>query len=326
VSDKLKNNVQRLVSFNLVPFWGTVTRNWIMKLVCFVLAFAVWQGIRESTSQERVVSDIPVIITAGVGRAILDQSTDMVSIRFRGSLDDVRFISSDQVLLEMDISDRTDRLRQTIKLTPRYVKAPSRAHAVQFYPPEITVTIDREVERDLPVKASVGGSLPEGIQLEKVVCDPATVRIRGAERRLLDLEQVHTVPVSLNGRYNSFKTHVSIAGNGQPWTAEPDRVSVEVSLVERFATRRVEKNLVRPLLASDDTRMVTIRPERVDVVLKGSPQRIENLDIRDVYTYVDCTDLTEPTDYEVPVRVDMPPGIQVEEIEPSVVQVTVKTM
>jgi YbbR domain-containing protein len=206
------------------------------------------------------------------------------------------------------------------------VKAPSRAHAVQFYPPEVTVIIDREVEQDLPVKASVEGSLPEGIQLENVVCDPATVRIRGAERRLLDLEQVHTVPVSLDGRYNSFKTHVNIAAAGQPWIAEPDRVSVEVFLVERLTTRRVAKSLVRPLLASDDSRIVQIRPDQVDVVLKGSPLRIEQLNPQDVYTYVDCNDLTEPTSYEVPVRVDLPAGLQVEKIEPSVVQVTVKTM
>ncbi|MBC8206428.1 MAG: hypothetical protein ISR85_05855 [Kiritimatiellales bacterium] len=322
----MKRNVQRLVSSNLAPLWGTVSRNWTIKLVCLLLAFAVWQGIRESTSYEVVVSDVPVAITAGAGLAVLDQSTDVVSIRFRGSRDDIRFLSRDQVALEMDISDRTDRLRQTVKFTPRYVKAPSRAHAVVFNPPEITVTIDREVERDLPVKVALEGMLPEGIQIEKVVCVPAVVRVHGAERRLLDLEQVHTVPVSLDGRYNSFKTHVNIAASGQPWESDPDRVSVELSLVERFVTRRVEKNLVRPLLASDDTRVVRIRPERVDVVLKGSPQRIEKLNVRDVYTYIDCTELTEPTDYEVPVRVDIPTGVQVEKIEPSVVQVTVKTM
>jgi len=325
VSDKLKQTVRQAAGFNLASLWRTMTRNWLLKLVCLVLAFAVWQGIRESTSQERVVSEIPVMITTGPGRAVLDQSTDVVSIRFRGSLDDVRFISRDQVSVEMDLSDRTDRLRQTLKFTPRYVQAPSSAHAVEFFPPEVPVTTAREVVQDLPVKASMQGTLPEGIQLEKVVCDPAAVRIRGAERRLLSLEQVHTVPVSLDGRYNSFKTHVSIAAAGQPWVAEPDRVAVEVSLVERFATRRLEKRPVRPLLASDDSRVVLVRPEQVDVELKGTPQRIEQLNPENVYTYVDCTDLTEPTSYEVPVRVDLPPGILIEKIEPSVVEVTVKT-
>jgi len=312
------------MSSNLASFWGSMTRNWLLKLVCLVLAFAVWQGIRESTGKEVVVQDVPVVITAGEGFAVQAQSTDVVSIRFRGSWDDIRFIR-EQVSVQMDILD-VDSLRQTLKFSDRYVKAPSRAHAVEFYPPDVTVTMDREVERVLPVKATFEGTLPEGIQLEKAVCEPASVRIRGAEQRLLDLELVHTIPISLNGRYNTFKTYVAVAANGQPWTTEPERISVELELVERVATRRLEKNKVRPLLASDDSRVVKIRPEKVDVILRGSPQRIENLDPADIYVYVDCTELTEPAEYEVPVRVDVPRGLQIEKIEPPIVQVVVKRM
>jgi len=319
-------DLQNLMSSTLAPLWETMTRNWMLKLLCLVLAFAVWQGVRESNSHEMVVADVPLVVTAGDGHAVLEQSSDVVSIRFRGSREDISYISRDQVSLEIDLSGRSDRLRQTVKLLPRYVKMPSRAHAVHFYPSEITVTIDREVERLLPVKAAFEGTLPEGVQLEKAVCEPASVRVRGAEQRLRDLEQVRTVPIHLDGRYNSFKTHVAVAANGQPWTAEPERVSVQMELVERVSTRRIEKKQVRPLLASDDTRVVKIRPEKVDIVLRGSPQRIENLNTRDIYAYVDCTELTESAEYEVPVRIDVPPGIQVEKIEPPIVQVVVKKM
>jgi YbbR domain-containing protein len=315
-----------LNSRNLLPLWQVLSRNWIMKLVCLVMAFVVWQSVRESTSFEVVVSDVPVTVTAGEGLAVFDQSTDTVSIRFRGSREDIRFISSDQVEVKVELSGHNGRLRQTLKFSPRYVKAPSRAHAVQFDPPEITVTVDREVERVLPVKAVFEGELPQGIQMEKNLCMPATVKVRGAERLLSELEQVRTVPVSLDGRYNSFKTHVAVAASAQPWTVSPERVTVEASLVERVAVRRIENSMVRPLLASDDTRVVKIRPDKVAVTLRGSPQRIEELNPQDVYTYVDCTELTEPADYEVSVRADLPPGLQIEKIEPAAVQVTVKKM
>ena len=301
-----------------------LTRNWMLKLLCLILAFAVWQGVRESTSFEVVVAGIPLTVTAGQGYAVLDQSSDVVSVRFRGAREDINFISREQVSVELDISDRSDRLRQSIKLMPRYVKTPSLADVVGFYPPDVTVTIDREVERLLPVKAAFEGTLPEGIELEKAVCEPASVRLRGAEQRLLALEQVRTVPISLDGRDDSFKTHVAVSANGKPWTADPEQVAVAVELVERVATRRIEKNLVRPLLASDDSRMVKILPEKVDVVLRGVSQRLESVDVREVYTYVDCTELTEPAEYNVPVRADVPPGVQVEKIEPPVVQVVVK--
>lgn len=322
--DKLNAVFVRLAGSNLAPFWETMSRNWFLKLLCLVLAFVVWQGVRQSNSQEMVVQEVPVTIAVERGMAVLEQSTDVVSIRFRGSSDDLRFISRDQVSLTIDITDRSS-LRQTIPFSAQNVNVPSRAHAVEFQPAEVTVTIDREVERVLPVKASLEGELPEGIRLEQAVCDPATVRIRGAERRLMDLEQVRTVPFSLDGRYNSFKTHVNIASDGQPWAAIPNRVAVDLKLSEHLAERRVEQSFVRPLLASEDTRGVKVRPEQVDVVLKGSPQRIEVLDVGNIYTYIDCTELTEPTEYTVPVRVDLPDGVHVEKIDPPVVNVTVET-
>ena len=312
--------------FKLMPVWRAITRNWTMKLFCLALAFAVWQAVRENTSFEVVVADVPVNVTAGDGRAVFDRSADTVNIRFRGSRDDIRFLSSDQVSVEIDISQHPDRLLQTIKFSPRYVKAPSRAHAVQFDPPEITVTMDREVERVLPVKALLEGDLPQSVQIEQAVCTPASVKVRGAERLLSELEQVRTVPISLDGRHNSFNTHVAIASSGQPWTISPERVTAEVSLVERVATRRIENSIVRPLLASDDRRVVKIRPEKVTVTLRGSPQQIAELNEHDVYTYIDCTELTEPANYEVSVRADVPAGLQVEKIEPAAVQVTVKKM
>lgn len=323
----IKRNIKIPVQpISLRSVWRFLIRNWMMKLLCLVLAFAVWQAVRENTSFEVVVADIPVAITVGEGLAVFDRSTDTVNIRFRGSRDDIRFIGSDQVEVKIDISEHTDRLRQTIKFSPRYVKAPSRAHAVQFDPSEITVTIDRQVERVLPVKVVLEGELPQGVQMEQNTCTPASVKVRGAERLLSELEQVRTVPVSLDGRYNSFKTHVAIASAGQPWTVLPERVMAEVSLVERVATRRIENSNVRPMLASDDTRVVKIRPEKVTVTLRGSPQRIADLNARDVYTYIDCTELTEPADYEVPVRADVPAGLQVDKIEPAAVQVTVRKM
>lgn len=323
---KNKNTQQKHSFFGLGAVWGVLTRNGIMKILCILLAFAVWQVIRESTSHEVVVADIPVTIHVGAGRAVLDQSSDVVSIRFRGSREEVRFISRDQVAVELDLSARPDRMRQSFKLAPRYVQAPSQAHAVDFEPAEITVTMDREVERALPVKASLTGKLPDGVQLEKAVCTPAAVQVRGAERLLRDLELIHTVSIPLNDRHDTFKTRADIAAEDQPWTVSPERVSVEAVLVKRVATRQLKSISVRALLDSENLRWAHIKPSKVTITLHGSPERVDSLKPREIYAYVDCSELTEPTEYEVPVRVDVPAGVTIEKIEPASVLVDVKNM
>lgn len=300
-----------------------LSRNWLLKLVCLGLAFAVWQTIRENTGFEAVVTDVPVRIVPGEGLAVLDQSVDAVSVRFRGSREDIRYLTRDQVAVKVSLAGQTDRLRQTVRLTPRQVETPSRAHPVFFEPEEITVTMDREVERSLPVKASFEGRLPDGVELEKALCMPAFVKVRGAERTLQDAELVRTAPISLDGRYLPFKTHAAVVVSGQAWKVEPERVLVDLALIERVATQRVENVFVRPMLMSDDSRVVRIRPEKVAMVLRGSPQRIAGLSDKDVFAYIDCSGLTEAAQYDLPVRADLPFGVQAGSIEPPVVQVTV---
>ena len=313
---------QRMLGSTLSPFWSTMSRNWMLKLMCVGLAFIVWQGVSKSNSHEVDLPEIPVTVSAGDDFAVLDLSTDVVKITFRGSEEKTQVLSRDQVSVELNITDYSS-LRQTLTFTARNVKAPSGVRAVSFDPAEVTVKLDREVNRVLPVKASLTGTLPEGIQMEQFICDPATVRVRGAESLLKTLEMVRTDPIRMDGRYQTFKTHVNIASDGQAWSASPDRVSVQLVLNEYCATRTVEGCLVRPMLASGVRRVVTIRPEQVDVVLKGAPERIEAVGLQDLVTYVECTDLADLTEYEASVRVDLPPGVEVEQIEPSVVQVTV---
>jgi YbbR domain-containing protein len=321
MSGKRKSLFQQMVDSTLAPFWGTMSRNWLLKLICVGLAFAVWQGIRQNNSHEMVVQEVPVRITVGKGLAVLKQSTDVVKIYFRGSSEDLRYISRDQVSLTLNITDRSS-LRQTLKFSGQDVNVPTRASAVQFEPATVTVTMDHSTSRSLPVKAVLEGTFPDGIRKEQTVCDPAVVEVHGAESQLRDLELVLTDPINIDGRRQSFETQMNVASEGKSWTVFPDRVAVKVILTEHVDERRLEGCLVRPLMLANDSRTVSIQPDRVNVVLKGPPQLIEALEVRDICSYVDCADMPEPTPYKKAVRVDLlPDGVHVE-IEPSEVTVT----
>jgi YbbR domain-containing protein len=307
----------------LTPFWGGMNRNWILKLICLVFAIFVWQEIRDRISFEVEIPKVPVVVVAGEGRAVLEQSTDVVSIRFRGSREDLRFINRDQLSVELELA-QDGSLKQVIKLSSRYVKGPAAASAVEFYPETIRVIMDREVERLLPIKATFDGTLPEDMVLVKAVCEPASVRVRGAERRLRDLEQVHALPVSLDGRYESFSAVANVAAEGRLWVVTPERIDVTVELDEQVARRQVEQIEVHALMNSEDSRSILIQPQWVSVKLKGRPDQIERLSLQDLVGYVHCSELTESAEYEVPVRVNTPKGITVESVVPSFVKVVVK--
>ncbi|MFA5687908.1 MAG: CdaR family protein [Kiritimatiellales bacterium] len=310
----------------IVLLWKTVSYHWLLKLGCVALAFAVWQAIRETTSFEILVTDVPVEISAGPGRAVMDQSAETVNIRFRGAREDLRFISSDELAVFIEVPRTSDRAKQSVKLQPRFVRTTSRAQIVQFDPSEITVSIDREVERILPVKAVFEGELPAGVQLEKTECTPAAVRVRGAEQLLRNLELVRTVPVSLDGRYTSFRTAAMIADTAEFWNASPEYVTVDFTLVERVVTRRLENINIRVLVSSAESRVTRISPETATIELSGRTANVDDLHRHDVYLYADCSELTAAGEYEMPVHAAVPAGFKTDRIEPATVKVTVKKL
>ena len=316
-----KNRIKEYAVF----LWRRVTRHWVMKLCCAALAFGIWQEIRENTSFEMLVTDVPVTISAGQHWAVMDQSVETVNIHFRGAREDLRFISRDDLQVQIDIP-RSGIQKQTIKFQSHYVRASSRVQIVQFDPPDITVTIDREVECVLPVKAVFDGELPAGIQLEKSECTPATVRVRGAEQLLRDLELVRTVPVNLDGRYNSFSAQATIADAREFWNATPERVSVDVTLTERVMTRQFDRIAIRFLGSAENSNPIRIAPEFAAVQLSGGSAEIEKLTPADIYLYVDCSALPAAGEYELPVHAYVPAGYKAERIEPAVVKVTVKKL
>ena len=56
---------------------------------------------------------------------------------------------------------------------------------------------------------------------------------------------------------------------------EPDWVSVDFLLVERSATHELKNVSVQLLCAAGEDRKIIIKPERVNVVLKGRPEKLE---------------------------------------------------
>jgi hypothetical protein len=93
-----------------------------------------------------------------------------VTILFRGSREDIRYLNSGQQLrIVVPISNPTANEELHIKLSEKFLQNPTSSKAVRFSPSEIFVKLDRESERLLPVKATTSGTLPDGIEVDKSI-------------------------------------------------------------------------------------------------------------------------------------------------------------
>jgi len=305
-------------------FWTQLNKEKGLLLVCFILGFFAWQGIRKNVGIEVPVSNITVDLDVPEGWAVWEKSVHRVNVLFRGTREDIRYLNSDQMRVVIPVPNPKQGDEMVIKLTDSYLRNPTGAKALRFSPSEIVVKLDQESTVTLPVKAALDGSLPDGLEIARIVCTPLSVDVTGAQQVLDGMENIQTEPVELDDRKGSFKESVPIAlPQAGRMRVDPDWVTVEFFLEARSATEEFEKIPVRILSAPGEERLITVQPTSVNITVSGQQQRIEQLRMADVFAYVGCYDLAESTGYDLPVVVDLPAGLKLVETEPSVVHVEI---
>ncbi len=311
----------------LSNLWMALRKDKNLILLCIAMAFIAWQSIRKNIGFEVSVSNIVVDVDVPPGWAVWEKSVHRVNVLFRGSREDIRYLNNEQLRVRIPVPDPERGRELNIRLTEKMLRNPTTAKVVRFSPPEVVIKLDQESERLLPVKATLNGSLPAGLEIEKIACTPASVRITGAREVIDAMESIHTEPIDLRDRQASFKESVPVALlEAGRMRVDPEWVSVELTLEARSSTRIFEQVPIRVLSASGEHRMIAVQPQSITLTVRGQQQRMEQLRSADIFAYVSCAELSESTGYDLPVVVDLPSGLQLVKTEPAVVHVDIGTM
>jgi YbbR domain-containing protein len=297
-----------------------------LKVAAVAGAVVLWYAIREITSFEAKVQGVQLDVLLDPGWAVLDRSVDEVDVTFRGSPSDIRYLNRDQIRVEVDLRGQSVAGSVDVRLGPRKVRAPGGVRAVSVDPAEITLSLDRAGAREVVVKADIVGSTPDGFEVESVVCTPDQVRLQGPEGRLAGIAEAKTGPIDLEGRLRSFTLTRTVLPPSETWSArvEPDRVRVDVKIVERSTRKEVEGVPVQLVVRPDTPPINLVADARVKLSLKGRSEILSGLEATNLNAYVDCTGLQPGEVREVPIFAPVPNGVELIEVQPALLRVEMR--
>jgi len=304
-------------------FAAFVRRNPRERLLALLLSVIVWYAIREATSFEATIEDVPIEILRDEGLAVLDQNEFSTDVRFSGSRTDIRELTRNQARVVVDVRGRAKEGPLTVAIGPGNVAAPRGARPVYVRLDRVSFSLDRETEKVLPVKVDLQGALPPGVEVDRVVCTPAVVTLRGPSSRLRDVENVRTLPIDMEGRQQSFKVRRSLLAPGAPGETrvEPDRVQVEIELTERSVLRTVERVDVAVLTGVGRPCVAAVLPPQVSVTLQGRAALLDELRAEGIRAFVDAGGVTGRGAYELRVQAFTTAPARVVSVEPASVSV-----
>jgi len=310
------------------PERAVMLANLRLALIALLLAVVTWFAINGAISNETQIEGLPIRILPQEGWAVLDQSSETIDIRFRGSEQDLGALNRDNVQVVVDIRGEELVGRRTMTIRPEVIKVPGGARPVSIRPSTVTVELDRESERVVPVKVDRVGESAPGFSVEEIVCKPAAVQLRGPQQQIEAIQEVRTVPVDLEGKIRSFSVRSGLVPPSKTWSSrmDPEKVLVEITMVERSETRTLPDVPVAVLVRPGFNPQVRLEPDRVRVTLKGQLGVIQDLPLDAVQAYVDAYTLEPDAEYDIPVRVALPARALLESVEPKTVHVQIQAL
>ena len=264
---------------------GIVVHNWPLKVAAIVLSTLLYAGLVLSQSARTFPGSVPI--------DPVNQTADEYLLSDLGSVTSIRYVVPEDLGLRVDASSFQATVDlggvaptgQPVSLTVHVTASDPRIQVLDFSPRRISLTLDRVVERNVPIKVIVG-QVPSGFELGDPQLAQASATVKGPESRVNEVQEVDArVPIDPSGiDVNRVVDLSPVDANGNtvaPIDVSPPTVQVKIAV---FTDRRTRSLPVNPIVngtpaAGFEVESVTVDPTVVSV--EGDANDLAGLDRAD---------------------------------------------
>ncbi|HEY8548686.1 MAG TPA: CdaR family protein [Vicinamibacterales bacterium] len=289
-----------------------------LKVLSIAMAVALWVLVGNQRAVERTVRVPLEFHNLPPDLELVASPPDTVEVRLRGASGTLGRLPPGEVVAVLDLTGAREGTR-LFHLLLDEVQVPFGVEVTQIIPPTVSLTFERSLTRTVPVVPAVDGEPAAGYTVGRIKSDPERVAVVGPASQVEGVTSATTEPVSVAGASSTVVDRVTVGvENELVRLREPLQATVTVEVVPVAVERQVSGIPVVTRTLGDGLG-ANVDPSTVSVILKGPADRLDVLPA--VVAFVDLAGLARGR-YELPVRVDPLPGVEVIRTQP--VNVTVR--
>lgn len=254
-------------------------RNWkrrlnckdlLLKLISLALGILVW-FLAVGTDQMDVSMSIPIeILNLPKNLVIYNQYQKEVSVTLRGPRGIVQELRNRPPSLSLDLSKAKP---DTIVLNTETLSfpLPSGVSVLRMQPASITLSIDKLLERQMPVTAITEGDVARGYLLKEVLLNPDKILVSGPASLVAQEETLKTYVINLSGLDHSITlpVHLDLSPAFMELIGETTVVA-KLAVADKFVEKKVRKI---PINIRDAELEMRVKPDVITVVA-GIPEKL----------------------------------------------------
>lgn len=297
-----------------------------LKVLALLITGVLWLSVASRPVSRVTLRDVPIEFRhlKESPRLIVSKADALVAQVFvEGPRDAIDALRSGEVAVVADMTDVEAGVR-VIRLKLDTNRLPANVISREVEPRTIGVTVERVIEKDLPVMPNLEGQLPPGYEIISWQITPETVRVSGAESQMRDVTQLSTETVSLTGKTAPFSGRVAIYTGALSLTII-DEGRTDVMLSVNVGEVRKERVLGRvPVAVSGAPARHEPVPRFVKITLFGATSAVDAMTAADVNVAVEYDQPAAKSGLFTP-KVTVAPGysalVTVRSVEPASVRI-----
>ena len=298
-----------------------VLENTGLKVLALLITAVLWLSVASRPASEVALNGVAVVF-----RNLPDSPNLTVSkypplvarVYVEGPRDTVDALEAGQLTVIADMSGVEPGIRpRDLHIDPKTL--PPNVKVKEIDPRQITVTVERVVERELPIVPRFEGEPPAGSEVIDWQIVPRTVTVSGAESQMREITEVKTESVTLADKSESFTRQVALdISSNLSIRQDTGRVTLTVNVGEARKERAIANV---PVGLFGAPRRARVDPRFVTVTVYGPRSAVDALTASDLNVGVEYRPGSRLFAPKVTVSPDFAEKVGIRAVEPQQVRV-----
>ena len=301
-----------------------IIENWPVKVISIAIALLLFVFNRLNTLTTRSLS-VPLAIETSSTLVPASAYPQHVRVNLRGEDEGIKSIAESDIETYVDLSRFEGG---GLYSAPVLVRKKGSAMGIEpleiaVYPPKISVQLDQRISKTLPLTAAIRGRAADGFDLVSYTLSPQEVVVIGPRGSLESVVELETDSIELDGRNGDYTAVVNIV-NPSPLFTLRGSATAEFSCVIRpsVSVRSIE-DIPIMLTGLDSAFEADTGGRTGSVRIEGRQSALDSFEPPPAFFTVDCSGLTAPGSYTLPVEVDLSQEFSLIRREPGELTLTV---
>ena len=206
-----------------------VMENTGLKVLALMITAVIWLSVASRPVREVTLLDIPITFPKAPTLTITKYGAQSARVTLRGPSDVVDLIRASDLSLIGEVGAVEPGVR-VIQLKLDRGNLPNSVEELRIEPLSVRVTVERVLEKEVPVKPRFDGEPPSGYEIVRWEVKPETITIAGGASLLKDVNEVSTETVTLTNLTAPISEQVAIDLGSPNITISGDRRNVTLTI------------------------------------------------------------------------------------------------